>query len=241
MSKDLRFFGQTDTGNVRTNNEDYFKILPYGCIIADGMGGRNAGEVASQMTVDYLHHELQEQSTQEHIKQKLFHLVQHVNLWVYNLSSASSDYHGMGTTLCTLIFDGSQAYYTHVGDSRIYRFRKKKLSSLTKDHSVGHDPRYQKIFTQCVVANLPNRKLLTKAIGTQKSIKNLVIEEEQTYPGDLYLLCTDGLTDFVSKNTIYGILDSNQTLSEKTDALINAAKQEGGKDNITVVLVEVKC
>lgn len=231
----VTFFGATDVGLVRRVNQDvwYGNTEQNIFLVADGMGGHKAGEVAAETamkhTVAYL------TSHPNKSLQLVEEAICFANRKVYELSIAKSEYAGMGTTICLLaILD--KIFIGHVGDSRIYRFRK-KLERLTEDHSLAqelmnidgesHDTKY-----------LPVKNVLTRAIGTyptvSPSIQSFDYESE-----DLFLLCSDGLTNYVSDEQISKILSKKNSLSNSGESLIRLAKQQGGGDNITVVLVQI--
>ena len=232
----INAFGKTDIGTVRTSNEDAFASLDEEqfYVLADGMGGHLAGEVASKEAVDFMCRGMH-QITQNNfaasgprlVEDQLKQLIISTNAWVKHLSGTSNIYMGMGTTLCCALFHKKMLYYAHVGDSRIYRLRKSSFTLLTKDHS---DIRKTK---------RGNKKLLTQAVGTQTRVEpdvnSLSIEAN-----DIYLLCSDGLTDFVPSEIVLSILNSKKTVEEKVSNLIDSAKTYGGSDNITAFLLEIE-
>jgi serine/threonine protein phosphatase PrpC len=200
MSYKIASFGLSDLGLVRKNNEDVWCARPdlNLFVIADGMGGHQAGEIAAREAVQRLCAIIESRFSPDgekvdfHGMRKAFKLaVEEVNKEVYELGSSSKILSGMGTTLCTLYFHNKGIVYAHVGDSRIYRLRNAKLEQLTKDHSLFRELVDQGQMTEQEGADFP-RNIITKAIGTEPEVEPSVhlsdVEE-----GDLYLMCTDGL------------------------------------------------
>lgn len=219
----------SDIGLVRKNNEDMARALPHYRFytLADGMGGHNAGEVAAYEAVNFLCHSIEETylsrvepwETDELFK--LMHLhFENTNTWVHHLGRKYKRYQGMGTTLCALLFSNDYLIHAHVGDSRIYSFKKGILSQLTTDHALS-------------------KNTLTQAIGTSLKVVPQ-IELVPIEPGDLYLMCSDGLTDMIDDALITQILERQGPISDKATLLIQAAKAAGGADNVTVVLTHVE-
>ncbi len=244
----IKSFAVSDVGLVRKNNEDSFRELPKEqfYVLADGMGGHQAGEVASSRAVEYMcsaiqtllinkNHSLPLEDLQHHVQS----VIANTNLWVHHLGVTDPSLSGMGTTLCSLLFHQNFVIYSHVGDSRIYRIRKKKMDQLTSDHVVNHKFEIKQPGHQFKVPLYSHRKVLAQAIGT-----SLVIKPEmgciQGEMGDLYLMCSDGLSDLVSNEEIEAIVADTTKLEEAADKLVNRAKALGGIDNITVVLVRLE-
>lgn len=227
-------YGDSDVGLVRKKNEDAFAILkPENFFaLADGLGGHRAGEVASREAISYLCQAIKElfasnliPLTPKNLEEFLSIIYQNVNSWVHHLSCNIDDYKGMGTTLSSALFFEEHLIYSHIGDSRIYQFRGKSLTQLTSDHSQIEKNKV---------------KSLTQIIGSPKRVKaesNFL----KTVQGDIYLICSDGLTDCVKESQIYDILSStNYPLRAKIRRLITSAKEQGGNDNITVLMIEVR-
>ena len=219
---------QTDIGLVRGNNEDAFEFLPQQRFfaLADGMGGHQAGEVASSEAVTFmcasieeLFISLNENEAIHKVSSSLEEYIKNTNTWIHCLSKKRKSFQGMGTTLSTALFYDSQMIIGHVGDSRIYLLRDGNLTQLTKDHSIG-------------------RHTLTQAIGTSLQITPQ-IEVVPVKPGDVYLMCSDGLPDLLSDEEIKKRINPLDIRSS-TDHLIDGAKAAGGYDNITVVLLKVE-
>ncbi|MEX0961724.1 MAG: protein phosphatase 2C domain-containing protein [Simkaniaceae bacterium] len=235
-------YGGTDIGYVRKLNEDfwgYLKDRPF-YALADGMGGHLAGEIASKQTVDYLLKAIDELFTESQKKWRIKELasmtrllVENANTLIYNLGIKHQHLKGMGTTLCTLHFHENQLIYSHVGDSRIYRFRKNELKQLTSDHSKQIEEKIK------ALKNIKRtRRVLTRAIGPLRDV-DVEVQTEKIKENDLYLMCSDGLTTHLSEFEIQEVLNKKFNLQELTSELIQSAKLKGGRDNITVVLAKV--
>lgn len=237
-------FGSSDIGLSRLNNEDVFAYLPDENFfaLADGMGGHNAGEVAAQTTVDDLCRYVQEAAHASHTPQQwkafLSDAIFDANLHVFQMSEQNVEHKGMGTTLCIALVANSQLIIGHVGDSRIYRFRKGRLTRLTQDHSLKGELIASGKLDEESAKNYCKKNIITRAIGTQMTvnpeIKILDVESEDTY-----LLCSDGLTDPLRDDKIAELLESASNLEEANEKLILAAKEAGGSDNITVLCFKI--
>jgi PPM family protein phosphatase len=248
MPYSLSAYGLSDPGLVRENNEDVWGCLPefHLYALADGMGGHQAGEIAAKEAIMFLcqrmRKKLEEKALGEVPAEQVISFVkgciEDTNHFVNELSRTSELLQGMGTTLCCLFFHDDYAIWAHVGDSRIYRFRKGGAEQLTQDHSLlrelidcgrlqGHEKE-----------EFLYKNIITKAIGTDALVEP-AINLSMIAPGDMFLLCTDGLSDMLQKDEMLEIVTQPYTVEEKVRALIGAAKQKGGYDNITCVLVEV--
>ena len=241
-------FGISDVGLVRQNNEDVLELIPEFnfFILADGMGGHQAGEIASREAVDALCrlvknkiNPIKEKISQEKLCLLLSKAIQHVNLFIYKMGQVQHDLRGMGTTLCCLLFVQNTLIYAHVGDSRIYCFRDGKLVQLTEDHSLVRELVSQGQLSLEQATDFMYKNIITKAIGTQRSVKATVASRD-IQPGDRYLMCSDGLSDLLTTQEMESILLSALSLQEATEILIATANLKGGQDNITVVLVHVE-
>jgi serine/threonine protein phosphatase PrpC len=240
----IESFGKSDIGLIRNNNEDVFRELPKEkfFVLADGMGGHNAGEIAASRAVEYMCSGIQnffinkkDSLELEDIETQIESVIENTNLWVHHLGTSNPKFYGMGTTLCSILFFKEFIIYSHVGDSRIYRFRKGTLSLLTNDHTV-----YSKNLPTLENRNgvsLP-RKVLAKAIGTSIFVSP-EIKSEKVEVGDIYLLSSDGLHDLVSDTTIESLLKNSSDLNQVASHLIETAKESGGHDNITLLLVKI--
>ena len=235
---DIESFSTSDVGLIRSNNEDVVKMLEkhHFYILADGMGGHNAGEIAAQEACEYMCHlvqslPLENFTTQDigMIGEKILSLMEKTNLWVHHLSRQKPNLSGMGTTLCSLLFFRDFMISSHVGDSRIYKFREGRLTKITTDHLT---------FKNRSSSNPQKKYALTQAIGTNMCVKPSLLTAE-THPGDLFLMCSDGLSDLVGDREIEKILQNNSELGAISQFLISLAKNRGGHDNITLLLTRL--
>ena len=239
MSFHVYAHGASDIGLVRTNNEDAFlpSVRDQLFLIADGLGGHKAGEVASKEAIEFFFTLFSEKassiSSASDVVDLLKDCYSKTNERIYSLSLTSELLHGMGTTFCALKFFDGSAIYSHTGDSRIYFLHDYSLAQLTQDHSVKRD------IDSLGSLDLPFPKgFLTKAMGTTPTLEpDIGIVE--IHAGDMFLLSTDGLTDMLSQGEIEAVLNRPLTIGEKVRSLIASAKQKGGDDNITMILVEV--
>lgn len=222
---------KTDTGRQRTTNEDsYFARGPL-YAVADGMGGAQAGEVASRIAAEAF--EPAERGS-EAAEAFLRSVVQSANSQIHSLSQRDSSRSGMGTTLTAVLLDGDEIAIGHVGDSRAYRFRDGELTLLTADHSLVEELRRQGRLTDEEAEVHPQRSIITRALGPEAEVEVDTLTASAR-PGDVYLICSDGLTTMVKDAQILKILAESTSLSEATAWLVNEANEAGGRDNITVV------
>lgn len=233
--------GITDIGCTRTNNEDAWIALPHlgFFALADGMGGHNAGEVAAQKTIDFLVAkiaEIPEYDIMELIIE-LRYIIEKANQHVHTLGSNHPEYQGMGTTLCCLLWTKTAIVYAHVGDSRIYRFRENKLSLLTQDHSLLAKWLSTGKLAETCETPFPYKHVITRSIGgSGKANPEIAVANYQE--GDLFFLCTDGLTDAMSLEEMEEILTLEKNLEIASVQLIEKAKIKGSSDNMTIVMVQ---
>jgi len=226
----------TDPGRRRRHNEDAYVCEPPLYAIADGMGGAQAGEVASGLAAAVL----SEGGGSEQGEARVASLIQEANRRVFRRSSEDAAASGMGTTMTVALVDRASGTIAlgHVGDSRAYRVRGGELEQLTDDHSlVGELVRSGKLSVEEAEAH-PQRSVITRAVGTEPEVDvdTFTVEAE---PGDVYLLCSDGLTDMVADREILSVLAEADDLDRAARALVDAANEGGGEDNITVVLFAV--
>jgi len=241
------FFSLTDTGRLRSNNEDTVGCEPeLGlAVLADGMGGYQAGEVASAMATGAVttalggwllaHH----QASPREIGLAMRLSVDRANQAVYQASIDNSQFTGMGTTLVMAVFSGTRALVGHVGDSRCYRWREGRLDLLTRDHSLLQEQVDAGMLSPQQAENAPHRNLVTRALGVEEEV-TLDIGDHAVLPGDLFLLCSDGLTDMLRHEGLMVCLRHHtmqDSLAQLGRNLIDAANEAGGKDNISVILV----
>lgn len=236
---------QTDRGRIRKNNEDAVAIDSQTglCLLADGMGGYKAGEIASNMAVTFIRLELgswlsqTRNPTAHEIRRNMEACVESANLSIFNAACSNVDYEGMGTTLVVGVFQEDRLMLGHIGDSRCYRLRGKEFVQITKDHSLLQEQVDAGLMTPTQALSSPNRNLITRALGVDDSVL-VEINEYRVELGDMYLMCSDGLSDVVDNASIRSILDGKVTLPQMAEQLIQAANDGGGHDNISVVLVE---
>ena len=226
----------SDTGRRRRRNEDAFVCAPPLFAVADGMGGAQAGEVASRLAAAVL----EEGAGDERGEERVASLIQEANRRVFQRSNEDAATSGMGTTMTVALVDsaGGTIAFGHVGDSRAYRVRDGVLEQLTDDHSlVGELVRSGKLSPEEAETH-PQRSVITRALGTEPDVDVDTFTVEAR-PDDLYLLCSDGLTDMISADEIFAVLDGSDDLEVAARALIEAANARGGEDNITVVLFQI--
>jgi serine/threonine protein phosphatase PrpC len=223
---------KTDTGRQRRDNEDSAFARAPVFVVADGMGGAQAGEVAARIAIEAFEHGLPGGGSPE---ERLANLVREANHQIFERSRADRGRAGMGTTLTAAYVDDAHVAIAHVGDSRAYLFRDGTLQRLTQDHSlVGELVRRGKLSEE-QAAEHPRRSIITRALGLEPDVE----VDTWTYParaGDVILLCSDGLTSMISEERVRDILESNPNLDAVADTLINEANEAGGRDNITVIL-----
>src|SRR4051812_37069570 len=226
---------RTGTGRQRDANEDsYFAELPV-FAVADGMGGAQAGEVASRLAAESF--DAIQRGT-ESPEAYLRAIAKTANARIHRLSEADSSRSGMGTTFTDALLEGDEVGFAHVGDSRAYLYRDGELKLLTSDHSLVEELRRQGRLTDEQAEDHPQRSIITRALGPERDVE----VDTMTYrarPGDVYLLCSDGLTTMVKEDLIAETLRASRTLDEAASRLIAAANEAGGRDNITVVAFRV--
>lgn len=248
MPHNIKAYGISDIGLIRQNNEDSWAELPARnfFVLADGMGGHQAGEVAARETVTLLC-----QLIENHFSKHKKHLsikdgleliresIINVNSSIFKMSRSNPELRGMGTTLCSLLFLEKEVILAHVGDSRIYRFRSGQLEQLTKDHSLFCDLVDQGQIAHHQANDFLYGNIITKAIGTEPRVDPAVTTTDLKI-NDVYLMCSDGLSDLLSPSEITFILNSSADLKQTAEALIACANRKGGRDNVTVILAKAE-
>lgn len=241
----LEAFGLSDVGLVREHNEDVWASFPgIGLfVLADGMGGHAAGEVAARSAVDLLHElviQWNPPTTLNREEATSFFRVAFgtINDLILKRGQNSDALKGMGTTLNALYFLNHEAVISHVGDSRVYLLRQEKLKQLTEDHSLVSELLALGAMQPEDAKTFPYKHILTRAMGTHPSVEPTICSIP-VKPNDLFLLCSDGLTNYVTDNEIAFILQENNELSQKGRRLIELSNKHGGGDNITLILVDV--
>jgi len=222
---------RTDTGRQRNANEDAYFARPPLFGVADGMGGAQAGEVASQLAAESFEAVGRgEESPEAYLRA----IARTANARIHHLAQADESRSGMGTTLTAALVEGDEVGFAHVGDSRAYLFRDGELKLLTSDHSLVEELRRQGRLTDEQAEDHPQRSIITRALGPERDV-DIDTMTYRARPGDIYLLCSDGLTTMVREDRIASILADAKTLDEAVSQLVEEANEAGGRDNITVV------
>lgn len=253
LSGALEIAVRTDPGLVREHNEDAVFANPARgvVILADGMGGYNAGEVASDMAITFLASALETSffdPAAERVDDGfgrsfavrcLEKCIDQANAAIYSAAISEPQYSGMGTTLVTGLFFDNRVAVAHIGDSRLYRVRENVLSVVTRDHSLLQEQIDSGMITVEEARLSQNKNLVTRALGVEPSVQT-EINQYDVLPGDIYLFCSDGLNDMLADEEIHLVL---QTLSVNLELaatqLIQMANDNGGRDNVSVILVKV--
>ncbi len=248
----LLLHGKTDVGLMRDHNEDAI-----GCdeniglaVLADGMGGHRGGEMASAITVSTILENVTEKikklkpgETDEATGYSMESLTVHeaitlANKNVHDSSEANAQYRGMGTTVVVTLFYDNRFTVAHVGDSRLYRLRDNELEQITRDHSLMQELIDRGFYTPEQARNSLNKNLVTRAIGVDKSVQ-VDIQEDIAMVNDIYLLCSDGVTDMIEDELIKKtMLDNENDLEKAAEEIIRLANEHGGKDNISALLIK---
>ncbi len=241
----IELFAAVDPGRARSNNEDSVATddaVSLG-VLADGMGGYNAGEVASNMATSFIHTELGRwlreasvQATDAEVRRAMDICVDNANRAIFNAANSNPQYAGMGTTLVVAVFRENRLLVGHVGDSRAYRLRNGRLQQITRDHSLLQEQIDAGLITPEQAAFSANKNLVTRAVGVEDTVL-LETHQHEVLPGDMYLLCSDGLSDMLDDASIAQLLQAHESLDQTARALIDGANDAGGKDNISVILV----
>lgn len=237
----LKAYGLSDIGRCRQSNQDEWIALPeIGFFaLADGMGGQKAGDIAAKETIRHLSHLAQDIQTTDCVELiiELRHAIEKTNAQVFQMGRRNESLSGMGTTLCCILWRKNAIIYAHAGDSRVYRCRKGKLEQLTQDHSLlAKWLATGKLAEECETP-FPYKNVITRAIGTSKKA-NAEIAFTTHLPGDIYFLCSDGISDVLSLQEMEKIIASTPSLKELVNKLIEKAKNKGGSDNMTILMIE---
>jgi protein phosphatase len=235
---------RTSTGRVRSSNEDAFGMKPeHGIyVVCDGMGGAAGGEIASRMTVDVVLQGMSAQPGQLSRREQLHEAITDANRLVLERAAREPGLSGMGTTLVALLLEGGQesggSLVVHAGDSRCYLWRAGRLERLTQDHSLVDEQVRLGTMTAEEAQRSPFRSVITRAIGTQESVTEDVLEIAPQ-ASDVFLLCTDGLTREVDDETIARVLSAGSDSERAAQTLVDAANEHGGRDNVTALVVGI--
>lgn len=240
------FCTRTDPGLARENNEDsvtFDEPVRLG-VLADGMGGYNAGEVASGMATTFIKSELGRWLAQagrnansREVRRAMEICIDNANRSIFNAANSNPQYSGMGTTLVVGVFQDARLMLGHIGDSRCYRLRGQDFAQITKDHSLLQEQIDAGLITPEQAATSANKNLVTRALGVEDAVL-LEVNEHRVEAGDIYLMCSDGLSDMVDDEGIAKILGADAPLEQKVTQLIDAANANGGRDNISVLLAQ---
>ena len=240
----MKAVGISDIGRCRKNNEDAYYLseadapLQYLYIVADGMGGCNAGEVASSNAIAaFLEYVKTHSSTQE-MMDLLAGGFQAANKAVFDKSNSALEFAEMGTTMVAVVIDKKRAYVAHVGDSRAYLMQKGILRQVTTDHSYVMELVKTGTITKQEAATHPKRNVITRAIGIKDTVETdmTVLDIEK---GDLILLCTDGLSNMITEDDLTQMLREKLSIRKKAERLVETANLRGGYDNISLILIEI--
>jgi serine/threonine protein phosphatase PrpC len=249
----MRAVGVTDTGRVREHNEDAIQLDPdiglY--VLADGMGGYNAGEVASGIAVKTIVNLVREALVRETLDQPdretglnrpgiiLRDAIQRANKIIYQTSKTQPQCEGMGTTIVCCLFYDNRITMAHVGDSRLYRLRSDRFEQLTMDHSLLQELVDRGFYSAEEAQRATNKNYVTRALGVEPNV-DVEIHEEPAAKGDFYLLCSDGLSDMVEDEDIHLTINTfNANLETVAKQLIQLTNDNGGRDNVSVLIAHV--
>lgn len=248
MRYNIAAVGLSDIGKVRQNNEDVWAEIPslQFYVLADGMGGHQAGEVAAREAVDCLcalitdlHENTPGQVSLQELRRNISWIIEEVNAVVYQKGRSNQSLRGMGTTLCCMHFHKDGMVYAHVGDSRIYRLRNKKMIQLTKDHSLLRQLIDAGQVSEKRAPDFAYKNIITKAIGTEASVDPSV-HSTQVEENDIYMMCSDGLSDLLSTKDIERVFNETTSITLAAKKLVDKANEIGGHDNITLVIAKIE-
>ena len=242
--------GLTHVGMKRNHNEDNFLMLPDErlFVVADGMGGHSSGEIASKIAVDEVAEffrmtgkdqdatwPYKMDKTRNYDENRLATGIKLANVRIYERASSEQKFRGMGTTIVSIHFAQNYAYVAHVGDSRVYFYRAGMLKQITEDHSLLNDYLKAKKLTPEEIEAFPHKNVIVRALGMKDTVQ-VDVSRLEPQDGDIFLLCSDGLSGMVPDPAIADILTKNKELTLACTALIDAANANGGNDNVTCVL-----
>lgn len=252
--KRVRFSGDTNVGMKRDHNEDSF-YLPVNerlAIVADGMGGHASGEVASKMAVDTIVSFFRETEGEQeltwpfkvdrghsHVINRMTTAIKLANQQIFDEAERKTTCHGMGTTVVSTLFLDDVLIVGHVGDSRLYRVREGGIEQITEDHSLLNDYIKMKKLSAAEIASFPHKNVIVRALGMKASVEVDIIVDHPRL-GDLYMLCSDGLSGMVTDTEIAGLAIEEPDLDKLCERLIATANENGGADNITVVCARLE-
>ena len=230
----MRVGAKTDKGRVREQNEDSYGFKNQLFVVADGMGGHQAGEIASAIAVTTI----LAMDFEDQVETELERAIIKANDAILHEVDQHPELSGMGTTVATMVLNNRNVYIAHVGDSRIYHFAGGQLEQLTKDHSLVAELVKNGEISESEAKHHPQRNILTQALGSRGEVK-IEFQSLELKAGEKFLLCSDGLSNMVDEQTIATILQINEDPQVLAERLVAKANENGGSDNITVILVEV--
>lgn len=242
----IKTYGISDMGRIRELNEDSFGIFnsqeACGCfaVLADGMGGHNAGEVASGMAVDLVSAELEKtvgERDKNVIVYNIVSAVDYANKKIFDLSARDLSKSGMGATLIVAYLNGGELYIANIGDSRAYVCGESEIKQITVDHSLVWEMVEKGMITPEEAKHHPEKNIITRALGTEPKV-DADIFEYSAKAGDIVLLCSDGLVDMLEDSEIFETIKSSENIEEAAKNLVKKANENGGFDNITVVALK---
>ena len=238
MIRVAEYVARTDTGHQRSTNEDAHLARAPVFVIADGMGGAQAGEVASQLAITHFAQGLPGEDG-DNAQERLARAVQEANAEIHALSERDARRAGMGTTLTAAYVGAGEVSFAHVGDSRGYLLRDGELARVTEDHSLVEELLRQGRLTEEEAEEHPQRSIITRALGPEPDVEVDTVTLSAA-AGDVYLICSDGLTSMVSEATVAEIMRGADAITAAADRLVAAALDAGGRDNVTVVLFRLE-
>lgn len=237
-------FGNTDIGKLRKVNQDYVYINnePIGSldnlyIVADGVGGHKAGEVASEVAIDSFEQFIYETEDDE-VLDLLVSALAYANEQVFNLAKTNKQYENMGTTLLATTIKNNKIFIAHVGDCRLYGIRNNKIAQMTSDHTYVMDLFKAGVISKEEAENSKESNVLTRALGTEKNVKADALFCD-VFEDDIFIMCSDGLSDMLTDDEIFQLASKKSVpTQEKVENLIQEANNNGGRDNIAVIIIE---
>ena len=234
----LRAAARSDVGRRRRTNEDrYGEDLPHGLfLVADGMGGHTAGQIASAIAIEAVLEAVRSCGDAGSLTERLRGAVGHANARILRTTAVRPELSGMGTTLVALLVRGDRAAVAHVGDSRVYRVRASRIRQLTDDHSLVGELQRRGEISAAAAREHPHRHVLTRALGV-KAEAEPDLGELTAEPGDVFVLCSDGLTQHVRDEEIAKAVGAGEDVAETCERLVALANARGGEDNVTVLVV----
>ncbi len=238
----MRWSQISEVGLVRSGNEDSVLVAPdiKFFMLADGMGGHQAGEIASQQALQYLERKVRQMLPKStgNVSQMLVEALEETNAYIYELAGKDTRLKGMGTTVTACLLQQNEALVVHVGDSRAYLLRDNQITQITQDHSLVGELVKSGDISEELARVHPHRNILTQAVGVSLKI-NVDLYHVPLQKKDRILLCTDGLTAHLYKNEIKEIVTAAPSLEQAVRALTDAALEQGGTDNLSIILIEV--